>query len=50
MTDPQGFWPDSWQPLAEAFAANFADCGEEGAALAVVQGGGHYSQPVGGHS
>ncbi|WP_111640339.1 serine hydrolase domain-containing protein [Marinimicrobium alkaliphilum] len=35
----QGFWPKSWQPLADTFAELFDKAGEEGAALAVYRGG-----------
>lgn len=37
--DVQGFWPRSWQPLADTFAEHFDIAGEEGAALAIYRGG-----------
>src|SRR5690606_25279508 len=37
MTEIRGFCPPGWALLAEQFAANFTDSGDEGAALAVVK-------------
>lgn len=39
MVELQGQCPDRWQPVAEAFRANFEDSGETGAALAVYRAG-----------
>lgn len=39
MVELQGHCPDRWQPVAEAFRANFSELGEEGAALAVYRAG-----------
>lgn len=35
----QGCWPEPWQPVVDAFASNFDDQGEEGAALAIYRAG-----------
>lgn len=35
----QGQWEHGWEPLLEAFAANFAETGEQGAALCIYRAG-----------
>lgn len=39
MIEVKGHWAAQWQPVAQAFADNFAEAGEEGAALAVYRDG-----------
>lgn len=39
MNSVQGFWPQGWGALAQTFEQNFAEYGETGASLSVVQQG-----------
>jgi len=39
MIEVKGHWTSQWQPVVQAFADNFAESGEEGAALAVYRHG-----------
>jgi len=39
MIEVNGHWTAQWQPVAQAFADNFDDAGEEGAALALYREG-----------